>query len=99
MPDIVIFHCDDVSNLQRYDCLLNRLFRRRSKKTSKLRVTGICAGNSPVTGELSAQKTSNAEMFALDNVIMLNDFDVYVIKWYININPGIVPIWGNRLWR
>ena len=25
-------------------CLLNRLFRRRSKKTSKLRVTGLCAG-------------------------------------------------------
>ena len=26
-------------------CLLNHLFRRRSKKTSKLRVTGICAGD------------------------------------------------------
>ena len=26
---------------------LNRLFRRRSKKTSKLRVTGLCVGNSP----------------------------------------------------
>ena len=33
------------------------LFVRRSKKTSKLRVTGLCAGNSPVTGEM----TSNAE--------------------------------------
>ena len=31
---------DDVSNHQPHDCLLNRLFRRRSKKTSKLRVTG-----------------------------------------------------------
>ena len=27
--------------------LLNRLFRRRSKKTPKLRVTGLCVGNSP----------------------------------------------------
>ena len=35
--------------------------RRRSKKTSKLRVTGLCAGNKPVTGELSAQRASNAE--------------------------------------
>ena len=26
---------------------VNRLFRRRSKKTSKLHVTGLCAGNSP----------------------------------------------------
>ena len=41
--------------------LLNRLFRRRSKKTSKLRVTGLCAGNSTVTGEFPAQMASNAE--------------------------------------
>ena len=27
----------------------------------KLRVTGLCAGNSPVTGEFPAQRTSNAE--------------------------------------
>ena len=40
---------DGVSNHQPRDCLLNRLFRRRSKKTSKLRVSGLCAGNSPVT--------------------------------------------------
>ena len=33
--------------------------RTRSKKTSKLRVTGLCAGNSPVTGEFSAQRASN----------------------------------------
>ena len=30
-------------------------------KTSKLRVTGPCAGNSPVTGEFPAQRGSNAE--------------------------------------
>ena len=52
---------DDVSNHQPQDCLLNRLFRRRSKKTSKLRVTGLCAGNSPETGEFPAQMASNAE--------------------------------------
>ena len=44
--------CDSVSNHQPYDCLLNRLFRRRWKKTSKLRVTGLCAGN-PVTRKMS----------------------------------------------
>ena len=32
---------DDVSNHQPHDCLINRLFRRRSKKTAKLRVTGL----------------------------------------------------------
>ena len=51
---------DGVSNHQPHDCLLNRLFRRRSKKTSKLRVTGLCAGNSPVTGEFPALRASNA---------------------------------------
>ena len=52
---------NSVSNHQPHDCLLNRLFRRRSKKTSKLRVTGLCAGNSPQTGEFSAQMATNAE--------------------------------------
>ena len=48
---------DDVSNHQPHDCLL----RRRSKETSKLRVTGLCEGNSPVTGKFPAQRASNAE--------------------------------------
>ena len=50
-----------VSNHQPHHCLLNRLFRRRSKKTSKLRVTGLCVGNSPGTGEFPAQLAGNAE--------------------------------------
>ena len=50
-----------VSNHQPCDCLLNSLFRRRSKKTSKLRITGLCVGNSPVTSEIPAQVASNAE--------------------------------------
>ena len=52
---------DGVSNHQPHDCLLKRLFRRRSKKTSKLRVTGLCTGNSPGTGEFPAQMASYAE--------------------------------------
>ena len=52
---------DGVSNHQPHNCLLNRLFRRKSKKTSKLCVTGLCEGNSPVTGEFPAQRASNAE--------------------------------------
>ena len=51
----------NVSNRQLRHYLLNRLFRRRSKKTSKLRVTGLCAGNSSVTGEFPAQMASCAE--------------------------------------
>ena len=50
-----------VSNHQPHNCLPNRLFRHRLKKPSKLRVIGLCEGNSPVTGEFPAQRTSNAE--------------------------------------
>ena len=53
--------CHSVSNHQPHNCLLNRLFRRKSKKTSKLRVTGLCARNSPGTGEFPAQMASYAE--------------------------------------
>ena len=52
---------DGVSNHQPHHCLLNRVFRRRSKKISTLRVTGLCAGNSPLIGEFPAQMASNAE--------------------------------------
>ena len=52
--------CDGVSSHQPHHCLLNCLFRRRSKKTSKLCVTVLCAGNSPETGEFPAQMASNA---------------------------------------
>ena len=52
---------DGVSNHQPHHCLLNRLFRRRSKKRSKLCVTGLCARKSPVTGEFPTQMASNTE--------------------------------------
>ena len=48
---------DCVSNQRRLDCLLNRLFRR----TSKLRVIGLCEGNPPVTGGFPSQSVSNAK--------------------------------------
>ena len=56
---------DGLSNHQPHDCLLKRLFKRRSKKTSKLRVTGLCVGNSPVTGEFPTQRASNAESVSI----------------------------------
>ena len=53
------------------DCLLKKT-RCRSKKTSKLRATGLFEGNSPVTSEFPAQRASHAEMFAFDDVIMMS---------------------------
>ena len=59
---------DGVSNHQHRLCLLNRLFRRRSKKISKLRVTGLCTGNSPVTGEFPPKWPVTRKMFPFDDV-------------------------------
>ena len=52
---------DSIWNHQPHNCLLSRLFRGRSKKTSKLHVTGLCVRNSRGTSEFSAQMASNAE--------------------------------------
>ena len=59
---------DGLPNHQPHDCLLNHLFRRRSKKTPKLRVTGLCAGNSPVNSPHKWPVTW--KMFPFDDVIM-----------------------------
>ena len=62
---------DRVSNHQPHGCLLNRLFRRRSKKTSKLRVTGLCVGNSPGPVNSPHKGPVTRKMFSFDDVIMI----------------------------
>ena len=52
---------DGVSNHRRIDCLFNLMFSCRSKKTSKLRITGPCEGNPPMTGGFPSQRANNAE--------------------------------------
>ena len=64
---------DSVSNHQPHGCLLNRLFRRRSKKTSKLRVTGLCVGNSPGPVNSPHKVPDTRKMFPFDDVIMANE--------------------------
>ena len=59
---------DGVSNHQPHDCLLIRLFRRRSKKTPKLRVTDRWRVNFPHKGPVTRR------MFSFDDVIMINKF-------------------------
>ena len=77
---------DSVSNHQPYDCLLNRLFRHRSKKTSKPRVTGFCAGNSPGTGEFPAQWPVTRKMFPFDDVVMV----IYMISHLHTLKKDIL---------
>ena len=72
---------DDVSNHQPHDCLLNRLFGPRSKKTAKLRVTGLCEGNSPVTEGFPAQGPVTQKLFPSHDVIMRNDSHRYTYSF------------------
>ena len=65
---------DSVSNHQPYECLLNHLFRRRSKKTSKLRVTGLCAGNSQGPVNSPHEWPITRKMFPFDDAIMYNQW-------------------------
>ena len=77
--------CDGASNHRRLDCLLSVLFTRRSKKTSKLHVTGLCGGNSPVTGEFPAQRASNAKNVS--------------IWWRHHIFSSRASVWRKRTTR
>ena len=61
---------DNVSNHHPHDCLFNRLLRRRSKKTSKLCVTGICVENSPGPVNSPHKGPVTWKMFPFDDVIM-----------------------------
>ena len=81
---------DVVLNHQPHDCSLNRLFSHGWKKASKLRVTGLCEGNSPVIDEFSTQMASNAEMFPFDDVIMGNTKEPH--DWWIFFTKG--QWWG-----
>ena len=64
---------DGVSNHQPHGCLLNRLFRRRSKKTSKLRVTGLYVENSPGPVNSPHKEPVTRKMFPFDDVIMTQE--------------------------
>ena len=95
---------DGVSNHRGLNGLLNRLFRRRSKKTSKLCVTGLCEGNSPVTGEFPSQRANNADFFPIDDVIMYDGHgDMFVVPqgtnictciYFLNLKPNPLYIYN-----
>ena len=61
---------DGVSNHQPHGCLLKRLYMRWSKKTSKLRVTALCEGNSPGSVNSPHKGPVTRKMFPFDDDIM-----------------------------
>ena len=82
-----------VSNQQPHGCLLNRLFWRRSKKSSKLRVTGLCVGNS--TGPVNSPHKGpvTRKMFPFDDVIMRSQGTVSITysSWWCKRHQHIKP--------
>ena len=92
-----------VSNHQPHDCLLNRLFTRRSKKASKPRVTGLFVGNSPVTGEFLAQRASNAENASIwwrhhETLTQINLQICHCGHAFCGFTNSQLLIWGARKW-
>ena len=67
---------DSVSNHRHLDCLLSRLFRHRSKKSSKLHVTGLCERNHrwPMDSPHIGPVTRNT--FPFDDVIMVQNVNL-----------------------
>ena len=62
-----------------------------SKKTSKLRVTGLCVGNSPVTCEFPAQRASNAENVSIwwhHHVVISGAMTMCFFKWNWHLSLG-----------
>ena len=93
---------DSVSNHQARECLLGRLVRRRSMKISKLRVTGLCAGNSPETGEFHTQRASYAEKVSIwwrhHFKTIIFQFRHVFLAWYIDEEVGSFHYIRYKLW-
>ena len=56
-----------------YSTVYSGADQRRSSKTSKLRVTGLCEGNSPVTRNSPHKGPVTRNLFPFDVVIMTNE--------------------------
>ena len=88
---------DGVSNHRHFDCFHNHLFRRRSKKISKLRITGLCEGNSQVTGEFQAQGASYVENVSIwwhhhDKLLPMNFKHKGPVTWKMFLFDDIIMI-------
>ena len=90
---------DGDSKRQPRDCLLKRLFRCRSKKTSKLRVTGLCEGNSPGPVNSPHKGPVTRKMFPFDDVIMINKTHAFCLHGYfvfVHSHSHFQTIWLNE---
>ena len=82
-------------NHRRLDCLLNRLLRRRSMKTSKFRATGLCAGNPPENSPNKGPVTR--KMFPFDDVIMVVPMRLALARQHVCLDIKTVPVFFQSL--
>ena len=88
---------DGVSSHQPHHCLVTSLFRRRSKKTSKL---CFCEGNSLVTGESPHKGPTTRKMSPFDDVIMFsNDLVPNRHRVEISISDPMMTESYDATWR
>ena len=59
-----------VSQITSLAIVYSTVYSGIDKKKSKLRVTGLCAGNLPVTGEFPHEWPVTRKIFPFDDVIM-----------------------------
>ena len=74
-----------VWNQQPHHCLLIRLFTSRSKKTSKVRVTGLCARIHRWPGNSPQKRTVTLKMLPFDDVIMGTVFTIETLQIIIKL--------------
>ena len=93
---------DGVSNHQPHDCLLNGLFRRKSTKTSELRITGFVKGIHRWPVNSPQQEPVTRKKFSFDDVIMISAdkkmIGAFVIDYihhesWVEINFHFVATW------
>ena len=88
-----------VSNYRRLHCLLNCWFKRRSKKTPKLRVTGLCAGSAadqwiPCTKGQLRGKCFHLMASSSMAVMQYTGYVIWLIMWrnsHTNISLACTP--------
>ena len=81
-----------VSNHRSLGCLFYTLFKPTSKKTSRPALLVLCEENSPLTGEFSSQRTSNAENVSIwwrhnemfHEVSLMYDYAPVAFAWCTN---------------
>ena len=78
----------------RLNCLPNPLFRHRSRKPPKLRITGFCEGNPSVTGRFLSERASNAESIS----IWCSHHDIVPLAPWLKFVPVVTLLTDCHSW-